>query len=234
MGVLLLFSELLNVGFGVIPPVTLGAIIGQTLLFLGFIDVPWDRWDVCISAQNVWRGRDWRRLFLSAVEHADDRHLYYNMISFLSKARTLEPRYGSANFAIILAFITTLTSAFYVALGLGCANILHDSYYLQTCAIGFSGVLFALKVITTMESSQYSETRVAGIAMPSKYAPWAELILIHVLVPNASFMGHLAGILAGLTYTSTPVGALVDSLIRGITGRAIWHEWTARRYYSRY
>ena len=82
-----------------------------------------------------------------------------------------------------------------------------------------AGVVFALKVITTMETSYYTQTSIAGIRMPSKYAPWAELVLIHILVPNASFMGHLAGILAGLTYTSTPFGYIVDSVIRGITGR---------------
>ena len=109
---------------------------------MGVVQVPWDRWDVCISAQNVWRYRDWKRLLLSAVEHADDRHLYYNMISFLSKARSLETRYGSANFALLLAFITTLTSSLYVALGLGCAHVFHDPYYLQVCAIGFSGMYF--------------------------------------------------------------------------------------------
>lgn len=234
LGVLLLVSELFNTGFGVIPPVTLGTIIGQTLLYLGIIQVPWDRWDVCISAQNVWRNQDWKRLILSAVEHGDDRHLYYNMISFLSKARSLEPRYGSLNFAILLTIITTLTSGIYVALGLSCANVLHDAYYLQTCAIGFSGVVFALKVITTMENNYYTQTTIAGFTMPSKYAPWAELILIHLLVPNASFMGHLAGILAGLMYTSTPIGSIIDSIIRTITGRGMWHEWTARSYYRRY
>lgn len=54
--------------------------------------------------------------------------------------------------------------------------------------------------------------------MPSKYAPWAELVLIHLMVPNASFVGHLAGIIAGLAYTSTPVGSIVDSIIKSFTG----------------
>lgn len=95
-----------------------------------------------------------------------------------------------------------------------------NAYLIQSPLVMFlvAGVVFALKVITTMETSPYTHTNIAGITMPSKYAPWAELVLIHILVPNASFMGHLAGILSGLTYTSTPVGYLLDSIIRRITG----------------
>lgn len=35
---------------------------------------------------------------------------------------------------------------------------------------------------------------------PTKYAYWAELVLISVVTPNASFLGHLCGILVGLAY----------------------------------
>lgn len=54
------------------------------------------------------------------------------------------------------------------------------------------GVIFALKVLTThYERNPY--TSVYRFSMPSKYAVWAELLIIHFLVPNASFIGHLAG-----------------------------------------
>ena len=39
-----------------------------------------------------------------------------------------------------------------------------------------------------------------GIAVPLKYAAWLELVLISLITPNASFLGHLCGILAGLLY----------------------------------
>lgn len=35
------------------------------------------------------------------------------------------------------------------------------------------------------------EANVVGIQMPNKYVYWAELLLIQVMVPNASFAGHL-------------------------------------------
>lgn len=230
LGVILLLWEIMNTGSGVVPPVTLCAIIGQALLYTGIINVPWDRWGVCLSANNILKGREWPRLFLAAVEHADDRHLFYNMVSFLAKAKTLEPRYGSPNFALLLSFLTVLTSACYVIIAMIFAEIFKDASHLHTCVIGFSGVIFALKVIATQETSPYAQTTIAGIPMPSKYAPWAELILIHLMVPNASFMGHLAGIIAGLLYTSTPVGEIVDLVIKSFTGYSMWHQWSRRRY----
>ncbi|KAG8329786.1 Rhomboid- protein 4 [Homalodisca vitripennis] len=144
-------------------------------------------------------------------------HLYYNMISFIIKGRTLENRYGSSNFAVLLAFLVVITNSFYIALAKFGSEFLEDYSMMRSCAIGFSGVLFALKVITTAETAP-GTAYIMGLPMPSKYAAWAELLIIHLMVPNASFMGHLAGILAGCLYTSTFIGKVIDSIISNITG----------------
>lgn len=81
----------------------------------------------------------------------------------------------------------------------------------------YVGVIFALKVLTSSETPRGREF-VGGLWVPTRYAAWIELILIHLLVPNASFMGHLAGILAGVIYTSTPVGTIADEFISLLTG----------------
>lgn len=83
--------------------------------------------------------KEYRRLVLSAVEHGDDMHLYYNMISLLIKGRTLERRMGSKNFALLLMILTVLTSSIYVGLGWACSTFMDDGHYMKTCAIGFSG-----------------------------------------------------------------------------------------------
>jgi hypothetical protein len=81
----------------------------------------------------------------------------------------------------------------------------------------YVGVIFALKVLTSSETPPGREF-VGAMLVPTRYAAWVELILIHLLVPNASFMGHLAGILAGVIYTSTPVGTIADKFITSLTG----------------
>lgn len=86
--------------------------------------------------------------------------------------------------------------------------------YLFVCL----GVIFALKIITTDNSSGSSV--IMGIRVPTKYAAWAELIAIHILVPNASFLGHLAGIIAGVLYVKTPLKRIIDGVCTTITGIA--------------
>lgn len=217
LGLMLLAYKLHNIGMNTIPPVTLALLIGQCLLFLGIIDPPWSRYDVCLSGEHILYYKDYWRLVLSAIEHSDDMHLYHNMISLVLKGRTLERLFGSVKFAILTVVFTLATSLTYVGLVWGATEVLENYSYMKQCAIGFSGVLFALKVLTThLEGGSYRY--IHGMAVPAKYAVWIELVIIHVLVPRASFVGHLAGILVGLAYIWGPLKALVEMINAVITG----------------
>eukprot|EP01039_Chlorochromonas_danica_P005660 gene5661-6242_t len=124
------------------------------------------------------KGLLWNRLLLAGFMHADDMHLYYNMLSLCWKGVQLE------------------------AGGLHEMKITDDISGYSTCAIGFSAVLFSLKYVLNYGSPE--RTMIAGLAVPAKYAAWLELVLISIVTPNASFLGHLAGILAGWIYIHLP------------------------------
>ena len=184
---------------------------------MGLIPVPWDAASVCLSAQAILKWKEYERLVLSAFEHGDDIHLYYNMLSFLSKGRSLEQHFGSPYFAYLLAVFTVLTSGAYVGLEVLATELTGDRQHYKTCAIGFSGVIFALKVLTThyWETGQYR--RYFGIRVSGKYAVWLELVAIQLMVPNASFVGHLAGILVGVAYTQGPLKFIMDLPFNAVT-----------------
>jgi hypothetical protein len=78
----------------------------------------------------------------------------------------------------------------------------------HSCAVGFSAVLFALKYVlnqTLSSSSSHPQSSILyGLPIPLKYACWAELVIISMVTPNASFVGHLSGILAGILYCHGP------------------------------
>jgi len=99
---------------------------------------------------------------------------------------------GSFNYALLVGY-AWLTSHFITI-------IIDSALEVNTCAIGFSAVLFCLKYIWNSSPSSHGYTSIMGIAVTTRYAAWLELVIIQLLTPNASFTGHLGGILAGVLY----------------------------------
>ncbi len=127
-GVLLLLSQLF-LHNQYIPPVTLWTILSQLAIYLGFIPAlnvhnirkkfyteffhkkfVKNLDSICLCPLQIWRRMEWQRIIFSPFVHADDMHLYYNMISFLWKGRRLEQRFGSKYFAFMLVVFSILTS----------------------------------------------------------------------------------------------------------------------------
>lgn len=133
---------------------------------------------------------------------------------------------GSAEFATMVAALLGMSQG--ITLLLAKSLLVFFDYkrpYYSEYAVGFSGVLFAMKVVLNSQSENY--TAVHGILIvPSRYAAWAELILIQLLVPGVSFLGHLGGILAGILYLrlkGTYSGSdPLTALFRGLTSALSW------------
>ncbi|GFR92752.1 rhomboid-related protein [Elysia marginata] len=211
MGVLLLGAQLMNFGLQYIPPATLALIAGQSAIFLDLLPQFFRSANsVCISSYLVYHHQDWRRLILAQFFHGDDMHLYFNMVSLLYKGSLLERKFGTPYFVYLTAVFTVLTGITYVGLGAVLSEVLGNQSYLMSCAVGFSGVLFAMKVLTTHYSPSGRHYALGFIPIPSKYIFWAELVLIQIVAPNSSFVGHLAGILVGLAYVKGPLKFFMD------------------------
>ncbi|XP_051874764.1 rhomboid-related protein 4 isoform X2 [Pristis pectinata] len=207
LGLLLLLAQLFRVGFDNIPPVTLIAMVLNVFLFLSPIK---PLLNVCISVHEAWNRQDWKRLFYSPFHHVDDWHLYFNMVSMLYKGILLEQRLGSTWFAYMLSVFSVMTGIIYLVLEMVLAELMHDPSYKMQCAVGFSSVLFALKVV----NGYYNPggfTYVMGIPVWEQYACWAELVAIHLIAPGSSFVGHLSGIIVGLLYIKGPLKKLMQA-----------------------
>ncbi|GCB71134.1 rhomboid-related protein 4 [Scyliorhinus torazame] len=213
LGLLLLVSQLFQVGFDNIPPATLITMGLNIYLFLLPIK---PLMDVCISVDKIWNGQDWGRLLYSVFHHADDWHLYFNMVSLLYKGIKLEQRLGTRWFAYILSVFSAMTGVVYLVLEMLLAEVMKDHSYKFQCAVGFSGVLFALKVVNNCDSPG-GITYVMGIPVQKQYACWAELVAIHLIAPGSSFVGHLSGILVGLLYTKGPLKILMEACADGLS-----------------
>lgn len=145
------------------------------------------------------------------------------MISLAYKGANLESSIGSFPFLflVLYALVASHTIAVTLAATVHALGYPHLSGY-NTCAVGFSAVLFCIKYIWNQTAD--SSTYIYGISVPTKYAAWAECFLITLLTPNVSFLGHVSGIIAGVCYAHLPRIRLLNfrfpsyTYTRGISG----------------
>ncbi|XP_021490782.1 rhomboid-related protein 4 isoform X2 [Meriones unguiculatus] len=207
VGLLMLLSQVFHVGINNIPPVTLATLAVNVWFFLNPLK---SLYHSCLSVEKCYHQKDWQRLLLSPVHHADDWHLYFNMVSMLWKGIKLERRLGSRWFAYVVTTFSLLTGVVYLLLQFAVAELMNQPDFRRNCAVGFSGVLFALKVL----NNHYCPggfVNILGFPVPNRFACWAELVAIHFCTPGASFAGHLAGILVGLMYTRGPLKKAMET-----------------------
>ncbi|XP_055429598.1 rhomboid-related protein 4 isoform X2 [Bubalus kerabau] len=207
IGLLLLLSQIFQVGINNVPPVTLATLALNIWFFLNPLK---PLLSSCLSVEKCYHQKDWQRLLLSPLHHADDWHLYFNMVSMLWKGIHLERRLGSRWFAYIIVTFSLLTGVVYLFLEFALAEFLNEPDFKRNCAVGFSGVLFALKVLNN-HCCPGGFVNVLGFPVSNRFACWVELLAIHFISPGTSFAGHLAGILVGLMYTHGPLKKIMES-----------------------
>ena len=143
------------------------------------------------------------RTCAAAFTHADEVHLYYNMSSLIFKGYHLERRgrYSSRQLLFLVLELVMTSSLLYCLLAAAVPFL--DLY--GSCAVGFSAVLFGLKVVLhDVEGSQGRQGR-QGDALQT--ASWAELLLGQFfsmqyggMTSLGSAVGHGCGVLAGLVH----------------------------------
>ena len=152
------------------------------------------------------------RSFLAAFTHADAVHLYANMSSLMYKGYCLERRgrYPTKKLLLLVVELVVTSSALYCAT----AFILPGLGLWQSCAVGFSAVLFALKVVLhDCEAREGVHGRGGGL----QTASWAELLLGQFvssqyggMTSMGSAVGHGCGVLAGLVHVHVTKRVLYD------------------------
>jgi len=189
------------------PPVTFG-LVGLLVAshVAPHLALPFEIEEVCVSSTRVvaafGRGdyaEAWRRLAFSSLCHADDVHLYFNVASLLVKGAMLETRMGSEMLLCFVVYAALASSLIYVAAA--------PLFAVRSCAVGFSAVLFAMKLVLNYDDFRPGSTRrasVFGVSIAARHAHWLEIIVASYVNPRSSLLGHAAGALAGLLWTQRP------------------------------
>lgn len=154
---------------------------------------------------EAWRG------ITAPFFHLSLLHLVFNMLAFLPTAAHIERATGSlVAFSLFWGLVlagTVLNGILATALSL--AHALSPS-----CAAGLSGVIFGLICIDNHAIGGTRRSIYGMFEVPKALYPWVLLVLIQLLAPQVSFLGHVSGLLAGELYARGLLGALTVSAAR--------------------
>jgi len=143
------------------------------------------------------------RVLTGALSHGNLIHLAMNMLS-LTALRRLESAIGPLQYFKLNWLLILISEVLLIAVGKACSHLTLLWPQLQVVAtqlreemaVGYSGVVFGLFAV----SAQLSATGISlgPVKVPISATPFIQLVITQLLVPNASFGGHLAGLISGL------------------------------------
>ncbi|KAL9187536.1 hypothetical protein ACHAXT_001639 [Thalassiosira profunda] len=183
---------------------------------------------VCKQYTKIVIDNEWWRGFTGATAHFEPLHIGFNMMSLNTLGRELEGGFGSITFLVYNVALVVFTTA--VMMAMVYARLLWIQRQLdrtnnpqmqqslqeqqqrlrETSTVGYSAVLFAWMVVSTMERNQatcpvpfFSDLCFETYTMPGmpflkfNLSPIVSLFVAQFIMPRVSFMGHLAGIVCG-------------------------------------
>lgn len=155
--------------------------------------------DIAISYRTFVTNKQYWRGVTAVFSHLNLLHIAFN-VSSLWSLRFVEAAFGTVAYFRI-SYILMVTSVL-VTMGIYHVWIKYGGVreYETTYAVGYSGVIFGLMTVGHM-AAKHSRISLFGISLPLSLAPFGSLLLTQLLVPNASLVGHLAGIIAGYFYS---------------------------------
>jgi len=207
-------SDFCTQHFEGVPHVTLFFIILNVATFMGIFSFKSDKpifEDVCLGVTQASTNGEYWRLVISPFYHFNELHLYYTMISFLSKGVILEKKIGSKKFFFIVLIFSFLSNLIEFFINKFLAENYNSDYY-HICSAGFSGVIFALKILISNTDENQSGYLFGFIPISPRYTGWMELVLVQILAPTSSFTGHLAGLIIGYLYVLGPLEFLMNKI----------------------
>lgn len=188
---------------------------------------------VCLSSSHMWRllqpssaggisawlfvqrslwdraSEGMQRLVVSTLLHVDDLHLYYNMASLLLKGGVLENAMGIESFCGFVAYAALVSGGIAVSFGWAAETLQLGTLH---CAVGFSGVLYAMSALLALHDSPDRPVSVLGIPVRRQHAVWVEVVVASLLHSHVSFLGHLAGAAAGALWALAPGSRLAAAV----------------------
>ena len=179
------------------PPVTLAVIATCLSLFLlqNALDMNLSLITMCPSL--VIDSHQYYRILTHAIFHSSLMHIGMNMITTYQFSPGVEKRLGTLRLGLSILWSILLSSFLYIGISWLLSQLFGYKHLWYQHAVGFSGVVFHVIVLDAHSSPNQSFTIFWLVTVPGYVYPWALLVLVQLILPNVSFLGHLCGILMG-------------------------------------
>ena len=153
-----------------------------------------------VQEHELWRS------FTGATAHFEALHLGFNMMALYSLGTELEEGFGSIPFFFYNISLIPITTM--IMMGMVYLQIRQrgNTGLAETSTVGYSGVLFAWMVVASLERPQtcpipfmakvcFKTHDIMGLKW--NLSPIVQLVVAQCIMQRVSFVGHLAGIIAG-------------------------------------
>ncbi|KAJ4969365.1 hypothetical protein NE237_016066 [Protea cynaroides] len=152
-----------------------------------------------LSYETAMEGHHWR-IITSAFSHISVLHLVFNMSALWSLGVVEQMGHVGLGVEFYLHYTLVLVVLSGV-LVLGAYHILIQKfkleYFRRVTAVGYSCVVFGWMTILSVKQPSSKLQLFGFLSLPISFAPFESLILTSIIVPQASFLGHLSGIIVG-------------------------------------
>jgi membrane associated rhomboid family serine protease len=156
--------------------------------------------DVGLSYEAVMEGGQYWRIITSAFSHVSVVHLVFNMSALWSLGAVEQLGHAGLGVQYYLHYTVVLV----VLSGLLVLGIYHImiqrfkvEYFRRVTAVGYSCVVFGWMTILAAKQPSSKLNLFGVLSLPISFAPFESLIFTSIMVPQASFIGHLSGIIVG-------------------------------------
>lgn len=155
--------------------------------------------NVGLSYETAVEGHYWR-LITSAFSHISVIHLVFNMSALWSLGAVEQLGHMGLGVEFYLHYTLVLVVLSGV-LVLGAYHVLVQKfkldYFRRVTAVGYSCVVFGWMTILAVKQPSSKLNLFGVLSLPISLAPFESLIFTSIIVPQASFIGHLSGIIVG-------------------------------------
>lgn len=167
---------------------------------------------VGLSYETAIEGHHWR-IITSAFSHISVIHLVFNMSALWSLGVVEQLGQMGLGVAFYLQYTLVLVvlsgilvlAAYHVLI-----NRFKIEYFRRVTAVGYSCVVFGWMTILSVKQPSSKLNLFGFLSLPISFAPFESLVFTSIIVPQASFLGHLSGIIVGYSIAWGLIHGMTD------------------------